>query len=75
MPVVFNLIADATTETERGVAMGLRGTMGTAGSAIGVLIFMNIAGAFSVAFSLTLFGVFVLVFVGVLLSYWKIFVS
>lgn len=72
LPVVFSLIADATSESERGVAMGLRGTMGTGGSAIGVLVFMNIAGEFSVSLSLFIFGIFVLVFSAFLVIYWRL---
>jgi MFS family permease len=70
LPVVFSLIADATAESERGVAMGLRGTLGTAGSAIGVIVFMPLADLTSIVTSLLLFGAFVLAFAGGLGLYW-----
>lgn len=72
LPIVFSLIADTTTENERGVAMGLRGTLGTAGSAIGTLIFFYLGGVFSTQLSLKLFGIFVLIFTGMLLAIWEI---
>ncbi len=72
LPIVFSLIADSTSESERGIAMGLRGTMGTSGSAIGVLVFMNLAGLFSITLSLILFGIFVLTFSIILLIYWRL---
>ena len=71
LPVVFSLIADATAESERGVAMGLRGTLGTAGSAIGVIVFMPLADLTSIVTSLLLFGAFVLAFAGGLGVYWQ----
>lgn len=71
LPIVFSLIADATDEAERGVAMGLRGTMGTTGSAIGVLVFMNLADVFDVSSSLALFGIFASAFSLILLLYWE----
>jgi MFS family permease len=71
LPVVFSLIADATGDHERGVAMGLRGTLGTAGSAIGVIVFMPIADVTSIESSLALFGAFVVTFAIGLSFYWK----
>lgn len=72
LPLVFGLIADDTSEDERGVAMGLRGTMGTAGSAVGVLVFMNAANVFSVQTSLAGFGIFAMIFSVCLLLVWRI---
>ncbi|MFP4186107.1 MAG: hypothetical protein ACLFSM_07850 [Thermoplasmata archaeon] len=42
--------------------MGVRGTVGTMGSAIGVLVFSSLVGTFSVNLSLRLVGIFVLSF-------------
>lgn len=61
LPVVFGLVADGTKKEERGVAMGLRGTMGTAGSALGVLIFMNLAESITIRSSLGVVGVTVMI--------------
>ncbi len=58
-PIVIDLIAKGTDEKERGIALGVRGTIGTMGSAIGVLLFSGLADTFSVHFSLTLVGTFV----------------
>lgn len=72
LPVAFDLIADSTTESERGVAMGLRGTLGTGGSAIGVLVFMNLADIIGVTSALLWFGISVIVLSGLLWVSWKI---
>ncbi|PTD93362.1 hypothetical protein C9439_08095 [archaeon SCG-AAA382B04] len=73
LPVVFGLIADAThKEKERGLGMGLRGTFGTAGSAIGVLVFLNIGGIFDIKFALEVFGLFMIAFSVGLTIYWEL---
>ncbi len=72
LPIVFDLIGKCTEPEERGLAMGLRGTMGTLGSAIGVLVFSNIADKFGVRISLEALGVLVLVSSGILLLTWKV---
>ena len=46
--------------------------MGTLGSAIGVLVFSNIADRFGVRISLEALGVLVLVSSGILLLTWKV---
>jgi len=61
-PVVFDLIAKGTNKEDRGVGMGLRGTVGTAGSAIGVVIFTNIADFSSIPISIAIFGIFMSIF-------------
>lgn len=72
LPIVFDLIGKCTEPEERGLAMGLRGTMGTLGSAIGVLVFSNIADRFGVRISLEALGILVLVSSGILLLTWKV---
>ncbi len=72
LPIVFSLIADGTDDDERGVAMGLRGTMGTSGSAIGTLTFFYLSGAFSAHSSLKTFGMFVIFFTGVIYALWEL---
>ncbi len=72
LPLVFDLIADATSEKERGVAMGLRGAMGTSGSAIGTLIFFYIGGIWGSGTSLALFGFVLLVVIVALLAIWEV---
>ena len=71
LPIVFNLIGNCTKPEDRGLAMGLRGTMGTLGSAIGVLVFSNIANNYGVQFSLKTLGIIVLISATVLLSVWR----
>lgn len=71
LPIVFDLIADATTDEERGVAMGLRGTMGTTGSALGTFVFFYLGGKFSTRSSLTWFGILILIFTGILMVLWE----
>lgn len=56
-PIVFDMIADSTSVRNRGRGMGLRGTMGTLGSSLGVICFSNIAGIFSVPLSFSLAGI------------------
>lgn len=72
LPLVFALIADATSEEERGVAMGLRGTMGTSGSAIGTLLFFYIGGVWSPRSSLLLFGFVLLASISAILLFWEV---
>lgn len=60
-PIVFNLIADATDARNRGTGMGLRGTMGTLGSSLGVISFSNLAEVFTVPISLSLTGIAIMV--------------
>lgn len=73
LPVVFGLIAEATEEDEeRGLGMGLRGTFGTAGSAIGVLVFLNIGGIFDIQIALELFGISMMVFAAIITAYWRL---
>ncbi|KXB09501.1 hypothetical protein AKJ46_00210 [candidate division MSBL1 archaeon SCGC-AAA833K04] len=71
LPVVFGLIAESTSVQERGMAMGLKGTLRTSGSAIGVLTLMNLADIFSIRSSLAGFGGFVVIFSGIILIMWK----
>lgn len=66
LPVVFDLIADATRDEERALGMGLRGTFGTAGSALGVLIFLNLAGFYDIQIALNVFGFFMMTFAAAL---------
>ncbi|WGI17993.1 MFS transporter [Methanonatronarchaeum sp. AMET-Sl] len=71
LPIAFDLIADDTTGGERDIGMGLRGTVGTAGSAISVLIFMYIAEIITLSFSIATFGVIMMAFALTLHIYWK----
>jgi|Deesub1362A_J573_1020465.scaffolds.fasta_scaffold04279_3 ACDE family multidrug resistance protein len=57
LPIVFSIVAESTKEDERGIAMGLRGSMGSLGSAIGTLLFMSIADLFSLRISLAVSGI------------------
>ncbi len=75
LPVVFGLITDATHDNERGLGMGLRGTFGTAGSAIGVLIFLNLAQLYNIQLALNSFGIFMMVFAVILTLSWLIFTN
>lgn len=56
-PIVFDMIADSTEIKDRGKGMGLRGTLGTLGSSVGVICFSNIADIFSVSLSISLAGI------------------
>lgn len=55
-PIVFDMIAEGTEVRNRGRGMGLRGTMGTLGSSLGVICFSNIADIFSISLSIFLAG-------------------
>ncbi len=71
-PIVLDLIAKGTTEKERGVAMGVRGTVGTLGSSIGVLLFSFLADEMSLKISLSSVGLFVIVFGFSMLLLWHL---
>ena len=58
LPIVFNIIGESTNSEERGVAMGVRGTLGTFGAAFSTLVFSNIAQNVNLSFSLLLAGAF-----------------
>ncbi|MBS3736138.1 MAG: MFS transporter [Candidatus Bipolaricaulota bacterium] len=58
LPIVFDIIGKNTEEEERGIAMGIRGTLGTLGAAFGTWAFSILAGSFSLAGSLLAAGVF-----------------
>ncbi|MFW6196198.1 MAG: MFS transporter [Thermoplasmatota archaeon] len=74
-PIVIDLIAKGTDEKERGVALGVRGTIGTLGSAVGVLLFSGLADTFSVHFSLGIVGTFVVGFGAFIWIIWKYFMK
>lgn len=57
LPVVFNVIRKNTSKNERGLAMGIRGTLGTFGAAFGTWAFSGLAGFFSLSIALTLAGI------------------
>ncbi len=71
-PIVLDLIAKGTEKKERGVAMGVRGTVGTFGSAVGVLLFSLLADRFSIGVSLSFVGSFVIVFGLSILILWHL---
>lgn len=58
LPVVFNIIGKCTRREERGIAMGVRGTLGTLGAAFGTMVFSNLAQSLTLSSSLFLAGVF-----------------
>lgn len=58
LPIVFDIIGKNTKEEDRGIAMGVRGTLGTFGAAFGTWAFSTLAGSFSLAGSLLSAGVF-----------------
>lgn len=58
LPIVFDIIGKNTEEEDRGIAMGIRGTLGTFGAAFGTWAFSTLAGNFSLAGSLLSAGVF-----------------
>lgn len=58
LPIVFDIIGKNTKEEDRGIAMGVRGTLGTFGAAFGTWAFSTLAGSFSLAGSLFSAGVF-----------------
>jgi len=60
LPIVFSVVADSTEEYERGIAMGLRGSMGSLGSALGTLIFTFIGDVLSLRISLAISGLSIL---------------
>ncbi len=62
LPIVIALIRDSADREERGLAMGLRGTMGTFGSALGVLVLSNLAEIFSIEWALQVLGCFIVLF-------------
>lgn len=71
LPIAFDLIASDTTNQETDIGMGLRGTVGTAGSALSVLTFMYIAEKISLSFSIALFGTIMTAFAITLYIYWR----
>ncbi len=58
LPIVFDIIGKNTEEEDRGIAMGIRGTLGTFGAAFGTWTFSTIAGSFSLSGALLSAGVF-----------------
>ncbi len=58
LPIVFDVIGKYTKSEQRGIAMGVRGTLGTLGAAFGTLIFSNLAQSLSLGPSLLIAGVF-----------------
>ena len=58
LPIVFDIIGKNTEEGDRGIAMGIRGTLGTFGAAFGTWAFSLIAGSFSLGGSLLVAGIF-----------------
>jgi len=58
LPIVFDIIGKNTEEEDRGIAMGIRGTLGTFGAAFGTWAFSTIAGSFSLSSALLSAGVF-----------------
>ncbi len=66
VPIVFYLIADATETKNRGTGMGVRGTMGTLGSSLGVLIFSCLAETLDISISIFLAGSAIII--GVLIT-------
>lgn len=58
LPIVFDIIAKSTEAEERGIAMGVRGTLGTFGAAFGTWAFSSLAQSFSLAGSLLSAGLF-----------------
>lgn len=60
-PAVFELIADGTTEEDRGKGMGIRGTLGTLGSFSGIVFFSNLAELLTVRTALLSSGISIMV--------------
>lgn len=58
LPIVFDIIGKNTEESERGIAMGVRGTLGTFGAAFGTWAFSTVAGSFSLSGALFSAGLF-----------------
>ncbi len=58
LPIVFDIIGKHSTEEERGVAMGIRGTLGTLGAAFGTWTFSSLAAQLSLGNALSLAGGF-----------------
>lgn len=58
LPIVFDIIGKNTKEEERGVAMGIRGTLGTFGAAFGTWAFSTVAESLSLGSALLSAGVF-----------------
>lgn len=56
LPIVFKMIGDNTSQESRGLAMGIRGTMGTMGAAFGTWFFSLLAGQLTLASSLLIAG-------------------
>lgn len=61
LPIVFKIIGDHSTKEERGVAMGIRGTLGTFGAAFGTWMFSSIAASLSLSSSLLIAGFFAII--------------
>ncbi len=61
LPVTFKIIGDNTDLEERGIAMGIRGTMGTFGAALGTWVFSGVADSFSLETSLMFAGIITVV--------------
>lgn len=58
LPIVFDIIGKYTKSDQRGIAMGVRGTLGTLGAAFGTLVFSNLAESLTLSSSLLIAGVF-----------------
>lgn len=58
LPIVFDIIGKHSTEEERGIAMGIRGTLGTLGAAFGTWAFSSLAASLSLDDALFFAGVF-----------------
>ena len=61
LPITFKIIGDSTNEKDRGIAMGIRGTLGTFGAALGTWIFSGVADSFSLETSLLFAGIVTIV--------------
>jgi predicted MFS family arabinose efflux permease len=58
LPIVFDIIGKNTDQKDRGIGMGIRGTLGTFGAAFGTWAFSTVAGTFSLGQSLFAAGIF-----------------
>lgn len=58
LPIVFDIIRSATKSNQRGIAMGVRGTLGTLGAAFGTWVFSAIADQMTLSLALLLAGAF-----------------
>lgn len=72
LPLVYKLIAEGTQKRDRATAMGLRTMIGTLGSALVVIIFMNFAEISTIQTSMIAVGTVIVLLVGIIWLYWKI---